>query len=602
MKRLALSFLEILLGALALLGKNYASVGTFDATVSSTNGNDWYITISNPSLQLDWSSIGNSPSQIWLNQDGGTGSVYSGWTYGGCPASCHFYWQAGINSHYIVIFDGTNYLVSNTMVEFITTAPPPTQLGISQLASNGNGYVTFQIQNPPPDFDFSSSTAAGSWDNSTWAYALLYKGGCPSACEIEWTGAGLPFYIKLTHQNSSIIFNEPVNGGAYSIPYTQFNLQQLSSDGTGKVTFQILSPPQGFDFSSLSSAGGSSDNSTWVYAISYEGGCPNACVVNWPSQTSQFYVKLANQTSSIIFNQSVSPALNSSPSITIPVPSPINEGDTYSAIGSFTDADSTSWTATVEYGDGGGILPLNLSGKNFSLSHTYTTPGVYIITVSVMDNLGKIGTQSTTVLVNDVAPVISFSFIPNGLNGWFTTSPAAGTVTATTLSTGSTTIASLTCDEGTLSNIAGLGTHTVSGTLFVHTQGTNTVSCTAIDNIGIATTQQATINLDTTPPTCTVVATPNHIWPPNKTLVAVTETVIPMDLISGLPTSSFILQTITNTDRINSNDYPGFVLGTPATNGQLRTVKRGAVYTLTYQVKDNAGLTNTCQNIVSVSP
>src|SRR2546423_1394943 len=82
-------------------------------------------------------------------------------------------------------------------------------------------------------------------------------------------------------------------------------LQQLSSDGNGRVTFHILNPPSGFDFSSLYSAGASWDNSNWVYAISYEGGCPDACVVEWQGQTTTpFYVKLANQTQSIIFNQS----------------------------------------------------------------------------------------------------------------------------------------------------------------------------------------------------------------------------------------------------------------------------------------------------------
>jgi len=48
----------------------------------------------------------------------------------------------------------------------------------------------------------------------------------------------------------------------------------------------------------------------------------------------------------------------------------INEGSIYAENGSFTDPDSASWSATVDYGDGAAPLPLSLSGKNFSLSHT----------------------------------------------------------------------------------------------------------------------------------------------------------------------------------------------------------------------------------------
>src|SRR4030067_583694 len=92
-----------------------------------------------------------------------------------------------------------------------STPTPPIQLDLTQLASNGNGKVTFQILNPPSEFDFSSLTAAASWDNSNWVYAIWYEGGCPTACVVEWVGGGVPFYIKLANQNSSITFNETVN-------------------------------------------------------------------------------------------------------------------------------------------------------------------------------------------------------------------------------------------------------------------------------------------------------------------------------------------------------------------------------------------------------
>jgi hypothetical protein len=73
-------------------------------------------------------------------------------------------------------------------------------------------------------------------------------------------------------------------------------------------------------------------------------------------------------------------------------------GETYSASGSFTDAGTDPWTATVNYGDGAGTQTLALSGKQFSLSHAYLTGGSYTVTVTISDGRDA-RTQSATVLV-----------------------------------------------------------------------------------------------------------------------------------------------------------------------------------------------------------
>jgi hypothetical protein len=85
----------------------------------------------------------------------------------------------------------------------------------------------------------------------------------------------------------------------------------------------------------------------------------------------------------------------------------INEGATYSASGSFTDTDSASWSATVNYGDGTGAQPLSLNpDKTFSLSHLYKDNGTYTVTVTVTDNQGASDTETATVTVNNVAPTV----------------------------------------------------------------------------------------------------------------------------------------------------------------------------------------------------
>ena len=99
--------------------------------------------------------------------------------------------------------------------------------------------------------------------------------------------------------------------------------------------------------------------------------------------------------------------VNQPPSVGALSNATLNEGDNYSANGSFTDPDSTSWTATVDYGDGSGIQPLIPSGTNFSLSHIYKDNGIYTVTVSVKDNQGAIGDTTSTITVNNVNPNVS---------------------------------------------------------------------------------------------------------------------------------------------------------------------------------------------------
>lgn len=74
-------------------------------------------------------------------------------------------------------------------------------------------------------------------------------------------------------------------------------------------------------------------------------------------------------------------------------------GETYTANGTFTDPGADPWGATVNYGDGSEPETLILTGKSFTLSHTYIAQGTFTVTVRVSDDdVTSTRTQSITVL------------------------------------------------------------------------------------------------------------------------------------------------------------------------------------------------------------
>ena len=104
----------------------------------------------------------------------------------------------------------------------------------------------------------------------------------------------------------------------------------------------------------------------------------------------------------------VAPVFYRSPQIQVGAALTLDEGEPLVRTGSFQDVDSTSHSATVDYGDGAGAvtLPLNEDGT-FELSHVYTDNGAFEITVTITDDDGYVGTAVLPVTVNNVDPQLS---------------------------------------------------------------------------------------------------------------------------------------------------------------------------------------------------
>ena len=83
-------------------------------------------------------------------------------------------------------------------------------------------------------------------------------------------------------------------------------------------------------------------------------------------------------------------ACNDPPTVAAGADAVVGEGSEFRQQGNWDDPDAGgAWTATVDYGDGSGAMPLVLNpGKTFELSHVYADNGTYTVTVTVTDDDG----------------------------------------------------------------------------------------------------------------------------------------------------------------------------------------------------------------------
>ena len=85
----------------------------------------------------------------------------------------------------------------------------------------------------------------------------------------------------------------------------------------------------------------------------------------------------------------------------------VNEGGAFNQTGSFTHNGAGPYSATVDYGDGGGAQALTIgAGNTLPLSHTYADDGAFTVVVTVTDGVGNLGSDTVVVSVANVAPTV----------------------------------------------------------------------------------------------------------------------------------------------------------------------------------------------------
>lgn len=158
----------------------------------------------------------------------------------------------------------------------------------------------------------------------------------------------------------------------------------------------------------------------------------------------------------------------------------VNEGDTVSFSGSYTDA-GTDDTQTIKWDFGDGTT----SSDTLTPTHIYADNRVYTVTLNVTDDNGGVGTDTLTLAVNNVNPALGeivYPTDPASVNTKITTSCSFTNAGLTDTHTGVWDWGDGTSSLGSVSEVNGAGT--ITGEHAYTGAGIYRVNLTVTDNDG----------------------------------------------------------------------------------------------------------------------
>ncbi len=446
------------------------------------------------------------------------GTVIQGAGSGSVALGSHTYAEDGIYTVTVSVTDDDGAAGSNSLTITVNNAAPVVEAGPDQSGAPGG-----TIALVPATFTDAGvediHTATIDWgDGTTEAGAVTQGAGGGSvagshayAADGNYTVTVLvidddglfgsdSFQVNLTTAN----VGPAANAGG---PYTINEGQGVTLDGSGSNDPD--SGPSPLSYAWDLDGDGQYDDATGI----------TVTLPIQPDNTS-FTVGLevsdglltATDTATVTVNN-VAPTANAGPDQTI------NEGDTVNFAGSFADPGSVD-THTVEWNFGDGSA--TVSGS-LTPSHVYADNGIYTVILTVTDKDGGVGTDTLTVTVGNVAPVV---VVPAGQtiteggtatlpNASFTDAGAGDTHTAT-IDWGDGTVEPGTVIQGAGSGSVALGSHTYAE------DGIYTVTVSVTDDDGAVGTDSLTITVNNAAPV--VEAGPDQSGAPGGTIALVPAT------------------------------------------------------------------------------
>ncbi len=286
--------------------------------------------------------------------------------------------------------------------------------------------ITVTPVNDPPEISISSSIT------TTHILAPFSIGGSSFDVEDQTLtitvdfGDGASAQTTASAPDRAFIFNHAYQqSGTYTVTVTVRDSENTTASSSfvvraindpPTVTFNADNPATAHIFTPYNGAGSffDTENDNITLQIDFGDGTQQPLTAS-PDNAFTFshrYQRTGTYTMTVTASDSESTTrttqtvqvVNMPPVVTLNAPGQVLLGNAFTGAGSFADIEevaTSSWNATVDYGDGSGPQPLTLSeDKRFTLNHTYAEEGTYTVTVRVSDIEGAAGTATISVRVS----------------------------------------------------------------------------------------------------------------------------------------------------------------------------------------------------------
>lgn len=326
--------------------------------------------------------------------------------------------------------NGSIYNIPGPTVTMMQRDGPRTRI-IKLQVTNGNGGVStdtaiLTVNNVPPKVEAGPDQTINDGDTANFnvSFSDVQPDMNRSTAQINY-GDGITENVTANPNGTILGSHTYTNTGTYTVTIIVTDKDGGIGSDTAIVTVNIVLPvaeaggPYTVDegLTVTIDASGSYDPSgnALTYAWDFNGDgiyeVPGFNLTRTPRDgpsTRIIGLQVSNgkggvSTDTAIWNvNNVPPRVEAGPDQTI------NEGDTANFAASFSDvlADMNASTAQINYGDG--TIENVVANPNGTVkgSHVYVDNGIFTVTVTVTDKDGGIGSDTLTVTVNNVNPVV----------------------------------------------------------------------------------------------------------------------------------------------------------------------------------------------------